>query len=135
MKKLFLLLISVLLINTALEAKGSKVKTLTIKISFKGVEEGYDHLTKSDIYIDGNLVGSTVEHKETRSISKTIEVPNGKFDLKIVNFAYYEANWEEHTIENSYSIDCVVDDSFTVGKKKNLVIVFDLDDKTNYQMK
>ena len=134
MKKALLLLVAIVGLHNASMAKGSKAKTLTIEISFKGVEEGYDHLTKSEIFINGDFVGSTVEHKETRKISKTIEVPSNSFDFKLVNFAYYEGKWEEHTIENNYSIDCVVDERLSLGKKKKIVIVFDLDSETSFKV-
>ena len=113
MKKALLLFIALVGLNSASFAKGSKVKTLTIEISFKGVEEGYDHLTKSEIYINGDYIGSTVEHKETRKISKTIE---------------------EHTIDNNYSIDCIIDETLKLGKKKKIVITFDLDNGSTFKL-
>ena len=134
MKKALLLFIALVGLNSASFAKGSKVKTLTIEISFKGVEEGYDHLTKSEIYINGDYIGSTVEHKETRKISKTIEVPSTEFDFKLINFAYYEGNWEEHTIDNNYSIDCIIDETLKLGKKKKIVITFVLDSGSTFKL-
>lgn len=134
MKKALLLIIALFGLNSASFAKGSKVKTLTIEISFKGVEEGYDHLSKSDIYINGDFVGSTVEHKETRKISKTIEVPSTEFDFKLVNFAYYEGKWEEHSIDNNYSVDCIIDETLKLGKKKKIVVTFDLDGVASYKL-
>ena len=51
-----------------------------------------------------------------------------------MNFAEYEGNWEEHTIENEYSVDCSYEEAdydFNKGSAK-LYIVFDIDDRTGH---
>jgi hypothetical protein len=52
-------------------------------------------------------------------------------------WALYEGQWEEHTQDNNYSIDCLVDTEFKTTKSKHkLEIVFDIDtEETTFNYK
>ena len=115
MKKWLLMLFMLGMFGMQAQAKkGSNESTLVIKYSFKGIEEGYDHNSKAVISIDGEEVYTSRVHKESSSQTVTLKVPMGK--------------WEEHSIDNNYSFDCAVDETFRASKKKHtLTIVFDLD--------
>jgi hypothetical protein len=110
---------------------------LTVTFKFVHIVEGYDHECKSVVYVDGEQVGESKEAKESVGTSFTVQVPNGSHDIKVMNFAYYEGEWEEHTVENEYSIDCVFEESgreFS-GKAQKLYLVHDIDAKTYYSWK
>ena len=129
MKKWLLMLFMLGMFGMQAQAKkGSNESTLVIKYSFKGIEEGYDHNSKAVISIDGEEVYTSRVHKESSSQTVTLKVPMGKFDLNLMMWAEYEGQWEEHSIDNNYSFDCAVDETFRASKKKHtLTIVFDLD--------
>ena len=56
-----------------------------------------------------------------------VEVPVGYHELRIVNWALCEGTWEEHTIENEYSIDATYEEGHTF---KKLYLAFDIDNGT-----
>lgn len=78
--------------------------------------------------MDENLLGESREVKESAGGSFSVSVPYGDQTLHIINLANYEGEWEDHTIDNNYSIDCAWDGTHTFGKKANkLFLLFDLD--------
>ena len=105
-------------------------QTVPLQVSFKfiNVEDGYDHLCRTQVLIDGEEVGVSNEVAQTKGATFTVQVPKGSHDLRIVNWARYEGTWEEHTIENNYSLDCVYqEDGHSFQKAGKLFIVHDLD--------
>jgi hypothetical protein len=130
MKKHFFLLLTFMAITAA--AFAGKPAKLTIEYAFKGIEEGYDHTTKAYVFVDGEQVLESPEHKQSIAQSFSISVPSGKRQIKVELWALYEGVWELHVVDNNYSIDCVVDDEFNIKKKGTLKIVFDLDSDTSF---
>lgn len=134
MKKLIAILF--LVATTAAQATqpipdGKGEVKVTVKWSFENVVEGYDHDTKTELYVDGNLVAVSSVTKETKSNSVTAKVSKGIHTIKVINYAYYEGKWEAHTIENTYSIDCVYETRINCDKKKNVItLVFDINSGT-----
>lgn len=111
-------------------AKGNV--TITVKWSFKNIVEGYDHDTKTELYVDGKLMATSTVTKESQPNSVSAVVPKGQHKIKVVNYAYYDGVWEEHTIENTYSIDCLYEADINCRKKNNKVtLVFDIDAGTS----
>ncbi len=109
---------------------------LTIKWTYLNVVEGFDHENKVEVWIDGKRVGESGSYKETETGTYTINVPTGMHTLRVVGLAYYEGEWEEHTIENDYSIDAIYDESCMFGKKNTLNIAWDIDlEKTKISFK
>lgn len=105
---------------------------LTVTFKFINIVDGYDHNCKSEVFIDGKSVGVSPEGKESVGTTFTVTVPTGSSDFRLMNYAQYEGTWEEHTVENEYSIDCFVEEdghSFT-KKKEKLYIIFDIDKQT-----
>jgi hypothetical protein len=105
-------------------------QTVALKVTFKfiNIVEGYDHDCKTEVLIDGQSVGESPTVKESKGTGFTVQVPTGKHDLRIVNWALYEGEWEQHTIENDYSIDCTYDEAMHSFKKDSkLFLVFDID--------
>jgi hypothetical protein len=131
MKKLFLL--SILMI-AALFSYSQSTK-LTVNIKFVGIEEGYDHETKTVVLIDGEEVAFSPTTLQSKTGAFTVDVPQGSHQLKIVNYALYEGDWEEHTITNDYSIDCVYEEDHTFKKPEKLYLLFDIDEGTKSSWK
>jgi hypothetical protein len=111
--------------------------SLQVTYKFIHIVDGYDHDSKTVVYIDGKPVGESPSVKESVGATFTVKVPYGTHDLKVMNFAYYEGEWEEHTVENEYSIDCNFEESGReFGKKaQKLYLIHDIDDKTFYSWK
>lgn len=130
MKKQLILWLAFLALTTS--AFAGKPAKLIIEYGFKGIEEGYDHTTKAYVYVDGTKVMETPEHKQSKDQSFSLEVPSGEHQVKVELWALYQGVWELHSVENNYSIDCIVDDEFNIKKKGTLKIVFDLDNDTSF---
>jgi hypothetical protein len=111
----------------ALFAGSALAATLDVTYVFTGIEEGYDHTHRLEIFADGNSVGMSPEGPQSKKGHVQVEVPDGRFALRIVDSAFYDGKWEEHTVANDYSLDCVVERTLTARKKHKLAIVFDID--------
>lgn len=118
-------------------ATAQSMGKLTLSIRFDNVEDGYDHQTQTKVWIDDELVAETSVKPQTSPQKLNIKVPlSGKHHLHIMNYALYEGNWEEHTIENNYSVDCMYEKEDVKFKKKGtLELTFDLDSETKVRWK
>ncbi len=118
-------------INTSFTAsQAEKEIKITVKYSFKGIEEGYDHDTRTELYIDDELAATSTVKKESKPNSVTAVITKGKHNIRIVNQALYEGTWEDHTIANNYSIDCLYEAEINVKKTLTIQLLFDLDSET-----
>lgn len=104
---------------------------LQIHIEFRGIEDGYDHLCKDEIYFDDAKIKVTDERPESEAVDLTLKVKGGKHTFKIVNWTLYQGTWEETTINNDYSIDGFREIEHNFGKKAKISVVYDLDDSAN----
>ncbi len=129
MKKL-LVILAVLTANT-LFATPPKEGKLTVSWVFCNIVEGYDHDSKCIIFIDGEQVGESSVAKESQKNSITITTTPGSHNVKVMNYALYEGEWEEHTVANEYSIDASYDNSMTIKPKSMLSLLFDIDSGTS----
>lgn len=111
-------------------AAKEKQGTLTFKYSVINIEEGYDHESKLVIYENGNVIGESTVQKESKPNAVTVKLPAGRHNIKAVLNSKYEGNWEEHTIENNYGIDCLFNDEVMIKKKKIITLVFDINKGT-----
>jgi hypothetical protein len=119
-----------LLMMIAVSATAQNSSLITT-FKFAGITEGYDHVCKTQVWVNGALAGESNEVKESVGATFTVEVPAGDQQIRVVNLANYEGNWEEHTIDNNYSIDCLWEGTATFGKKPSkLFLLFDLDGTT-----
>ena len=103
---------------------------LAVNWSFANVEEGYDHPNRMDVYVGDEKVGESSVTPETTPNSVVVKLPKGTTEARVVNMAQYEGVWEEHTIANNYSIDCVWEGPVNPKGRTNLKLVFDLDQGT-----
>lgn len=122
--KTILLICLLSLIGWNATAKDGK---LTIQWTYLNVVEGYDHENKIAVWIDGERKGESSSCKATQTGTHTLLVPQGVHSLRIVGYSYYEGNWEEHTIVNEYSVDAILEETFTFTKTNTLNIAWDLD--------
>lgn len=112
-------------------AASGQMSTLMVTFKFVGITEGYDHICKSQVWMDDQLLGESSEVKESAGSTFSVKVPYGEHTVRVINLAQYEGEWEEHTIDNNYSIDCLWEGSHTFGKKANkLFMLHDLDNDT-----
>ena len=126
MKRLFSIAFFLLLAMAAF----SQTK-LTVFYKFANIVEGYDHDTKTEVFIDGESMGTSGVAAESKGGTVTVNVPMGEHNLRVVNYALYEGEWEEHTIDNEYSIDCIYETTHKFGKKpEKLYLLFDIDQGT-----
>lgn len=101
---------------------------LTVTWIYKNVEEGYDHENRMVVYIDGKKVGTSAIFAQSKKGSMTVMVPAGQHDVSIENYAFYEGQWELHSIDNNYSIDAFYSTNMIFTKKKRSVnLVFDIE--------
>ena len=132
--KNFLIAVSILFaaaINTSFTAsQAEKEIKVTVKYSFKGIEEGYDHDTRTELYIDDELAATSTVKKESKPNSVTAVTTKGKHTIRVINQALYEGAWEDHTIANNYSIDCLYEAEINVKKTLTIQLLFDLDGET-----
>lgn len=117
--------------KNAENVNAEKQVKLTVNLSFDNIVEGYDHLTKTEVYIDGTLCGTSTLRNESIPNTVICTTSKGTHAVKVINYAYVDDIWEAHTIENSYSIDCKYEASMNLKKKNNkLNIIFDIDKGT-----
>jgi hypothetical protein len=120
--------VALLILGTLAFAQSTPLK---VTFKFLNIVEGYDHDCKTEVFIDGESVGESGTVKESAGASFTVNVPVGKHDLKVVNYALYEGTWEEHSIENEYSIDCTYEESgHNFKKASKLFLIHDIDQGT-----
>lgn len=122
-----LLLVAFFAILLTVSAFSQKTGTLTINTKYVGIVEGYDHLNKTQLYVDGKLMGESESKLESQPLRFSVKLPRGKHDIKILNLAFYEGNWEEHTVANNYSVDALYEGSIELKKKKSISLIFDID--------
>jgi hypothetical protein len=105
-----------------------QTSSLTTTFKFDNIEEGYDHICKTQVWVNGELLGESKEVKESQGGSFTVNVPYGEHRVRIVNLAQYEGTWEEHSVANGYSIDCLWEGTHKFDKKRTKVfLLFDID--------
>jgi hypothetical protein len=125
----------VALLLLALLGGYAQTTRLTINFQFKNIEEGYDHQTKAQVLIDGEVVGESDVTLQSKGKTFQVEVPTGEHELRVVNWALYEGQWEEHLVENEYSIDASYEAVHTFKKPEKLFLVFDLDEGSKVSWK
>lgn len=105
----------------------NKTIPVTISWEFKGIESGYDHECRMVVSVNGQVVQTSGTSLESAGGKMIVLLPQGDISLKIMNEALFEGNWEEHTIANSYSVDCFLIGDFTIKKQKSVHLLFDID--------
>ena len=131
MKKLLLLA----LLASSFQLTFAQTTKLTVFVKFTGIEDGFDHLTRTSVWIDGREIGVSPETLESKTGSFTVDVPKGNHEITVINYAQYEGKWEEHTLANEYSVDCIYESTRSFKKPERLYLVFDLNEGTRSSWK
>ena len=117
----------------SITVKGGKVAgdagvPLTITWKFTHVEEGFDHQNRMQVRVDGKLIGTSDTFYESKLSSMKVNVPAGSHTITVENYAFYEGNWELHSIENNYSVDAFYEANMLFKKKKRSInLIFDIE--------
>ncbi len=123
MKNVFMLIF--LLVSATSFGQGKS--KLSIDWQFTGVIDGYDHDSKVEVYIDDVLAATSTVAKQSKKNSVTVISTRGTHKVRIVNFALYENQWEEHSQVNDYSLEVIYDSNLKLKKKNKISLVFDID--------
>lgn len=127
MKKLIAIIALILGLNTGLTFAAGNVK-ITFKYKCTNIVEGYDHLSRLKVYVDGKIAGTSSEKLESQENTITVELSKGEHSIRAILESQYEGAWEEHTIANTYSIDCLYEITKKFTKKNTLVVLeFNID--------
>lgn len=105
----------------------------TVRLTYQTIHviDGYDHISRIKVYVDGELYATSAEAKESKKMNFIFNLPQGNHAIKIIQEAKYEGVWEDHLIVNNYSSDFLYEGNFSIIKKKyKLQIVFDIDNGT-----
>lgn len=109
------------------QAQKTKLVTITFKYQFVHDEgEGKMINTRLKVYVDDAVKGVSLEKKEAEANHVTVEIPTGNHKIRAVIESQFEGVWEEHTIANEYSIDCIYIHEENFTKNVRVDIVFDL---------
>ena len=120
--------LTLIFLVTSFVSHAQKDVKLSVDWVFKNIIEGYDHNNKVSIFIDGVLVGESSVGLQSKKNSMTVKVSQGKHDVRVVDYAYYQGEWQEHTKDNEYSVDAFYQDRLDFRKKpRKISMVFDID--------
>ncbi|TND10509.1 MAG: hypothetical protein FD123_151 [Bacteroidetes bacterium] len=128
MKKLPVVLLSVIVFLTAFAPKLSAQAKGKLKISYVavGTIEGYSYPSKMKVYIDGKEVGEGPVKEQTVKNTFTVEVPQGQHEVRCVLWAQCKGVWEERLVSNDYSFDWSYAGTLNFKKKNKLKLEFNV---------
>jgi hypothetical protein len=115
------------LLVIALPAFAGAPKATRISWRFENVVDGYDHNHQMVITADGATVATSEPTPETVPGAMSVPLAGGQ-TLRIVSMAAYEGAWEEHTVDNDYSVDCVWEFVLKARPPKKIDLVCDIDE-------
>lgn len=119
-------LINVLLFCLLASNTFGKSSSVTIKWSYLNIEAGYDHENKIQVSVDGQIIGESKTFLQSNVGSFTFTSTPGSHLIQVKGYSLYEGSWEEHTIENQYAIDAIVNETYDLKKENTLTILWDL---------
>ena len=108
----------------------AKQITITFKYQFIHEGEGKDINTRLKVYVDDVVKGVSLAKVESDANAVTIEIPSGNHKIRAVIESEFEGVWEEHTIANEYSIDCIYLVEMDFTKHVRVDLVFDIEKGT-----
>jgi hypothetical protein len=107
----------------------SKDKTVVVEWKFTGIAEGYDHLNRNKVFVDGAGQAVSKEVHQSEWGKYTLSLAKGIHHVKLVNEAYYDGKWQEHTFENEFSVNAIYECELDAAEVGKIQLVFDLDGK------
>jgi hypothetical protein len=107
----------------------SKEQLVILEWKFNGIEEGYDHLNRSKISIDGKELPISKSYHQSEWGSYQLILTKSAHTIKLVNEAFCEGRWKEHTFENEFSMNAICEFDLNGKGISKVQIVFDLNSK------
>ncbi|MNK01878.1 hypothetical protein D3C87_196910 [compost metagenome] len=107
----------------------SKDQPVVLEWKFTGIEEGYDHLNRCKLFVDGNEIPVSKSCKQSEWGNSHLKLSRRKHQIKLVNEAFFNGKWVEHTFENGFSINAVCEFELDVAEVAKMRIEFDLNKK------
>lgn len=104
----------------------SKEQRVILEWKFKGIEDGYDHLNRSKVYIDGEQMPVSQSCHQSEWGNYEAKLSKTTHKIRLVNEAYYEGRWIEHTFDNEFSINAVCEFDLNAKEVSKVQIEFDL---------
>lgn len=120
------LLVFLLLCLFLITAYAQKQGIITINTIYNGVVDGYDHINKTVVFIDGKESGESSAQVQSQPNTFSVKISKGKHFIRVVNMAKHENGWEEHSIANDYSLDALYEGSIKLKKALTIELVFDI---------
>jgi len=122
-------LVSILLLVICLFTAQAQTTTVVFEWKYINVNEGYDHPSKMEFYVDEEYMGESTVRPTSEGNSYSIEISEGVHTIRTQSFSLYEGNWEEALIINDYSLDATFEIALKmqVGVKRKVSILFDIE--------
>lgn len=106
----------------------SKDQLVILEWKFNGIEQGYDHLNRSKLIVDGEIMPVSKSFHQSEwgnyrlSLSKNVN-----HRIQLINEAYYNGCWVEHTFENDFSINARCEFEVNPKEVSKVQVEFNLD--------
>ncbi len=110
------------------EFKGRHVP-MEINWRFIHVENGYDHTSRMQVFVDDIEYGTSVQSLESEGGQFNLKIPKGTHRIRIVNQSFLNGVWQDHTIVNNFSVEAVYEKSVEVKKTVRVTLVIDLNNE------
>jgi hypothetical protein len=107
----------------------SKDQRVILEWKFNGIEEGYDHLNRSKVTVDGKELPVSKSCHQSEWGSYELLLSKSIHKIKLINEAYCKGKWIEHTFENEFSVDAMCEFDLNGKEISKVQIVFDLNSK------
>jgi len=104
----------------------------SVKYTFSGVIDGYDHEEQLRVFVDGKLIAESPVKRLSKVNKFKFKVPEGKHTVQFQSYILYNGNWEAFLKENNYSLDAMYTKEVDLlkQKKQNIALHFDIKNAT-----
>ncbi|WP_300666213.1 hypothetical protein [Fluviicola sp.] len=104
----------------------SRDRSVVLEWKFNGIEAGYDHLNRCKVFVDGEEMPVSKTCLQSVWGSYELRLSKKEHQIRLVNEAYYNGQWVEHSFENEFSIDAVCAFDLNAKEISRIQIQFDL---------
>lgn len=125
MNKLFSILSLCFVINTSIAQQKVNLK---FNFYFANSNEGYIKKSKLVVKSDGVKIGESTIKDQDKYNSVEVSIPKGYHKITAVAYAQNDGIWEERTLANNYSLDCIYEKSQNWNTGYIIDLRFDLKD-------
>jgi len=104
----------------------SKDQIVILEWKFKGIEDGYDHLNRSKVIVDGLEMSVSTSCHQSEWGTYQLKLSKTNHHIKLINEAFYDGKWIEHTFDNEFSINAICEFDLNAKEVSKVQIEFDL---------